>query len=212
MQVQAVSSQVIFNRTDQGSTEKRHTIISQEPYGDLNDPRSKLSIRIESQSRPRTSYEINKTKHLEHDKDVVEIESVQRLPRHKKHYITREEEIFEQHTRNMVDREIFINRNGGTNRDKSSEKQKQQFIEEVVIDDGINHNRRAKFDIKEDRHTSRREIVIEGDRHVPPPLPPKEHVVINGTQQQHEVTEMNSLIKQCEASLKVKAKKFNARR
>ncbi|CAF5122695.1 unnamed protein product, partial [Rotaria sp. Silwood1] len=145
--------------------------------------RSKLSIRIESQARPRTPYEINESEYLQHDKDVVEIESIQRLPRHKKqHVITREEEIIEQHTKNIVDREIFINR-GGNNRAKSNEKQKQQYIEEVVIDDSINNNRRAKFDIKEDRHTSHREIVIDGDRYVPPP---KDQLIINGTKREHE--------------------------
>ncbi|CAF4657430.1 unnamed protein product, partial [Rotaria sp. Silwood1] len=184
IQVQAVSSQIIFNNTDQILNEKRRTIISQEPYGNINDSRSKLSIRIESQARPRTPYEINESEYLQHDKDVVEIESIQRLPRHKKQQvITREEEIIEQHTKNIVDREIFINR-GGNNRAKSNEKQKQQYIEEVVIDDSINNNRRAKFDIKEDRHTSHREIVIDGDRYVPPP---KDQLIINGTKREHEV-------------------------
>ncbi|CAF1221360.1 unnamed protein product [Rotaria sordida] len=185
IQVQAVSSQIIFNSTDQILNDKRRTIISQEPYGNINDSRSKLSIRIESQTRPRTPYEINESESLQHDKDVVEIESIQRLPRHKKqHVITREEEIIEQHTKNIVDREIFINRSG-INRGKSNERQKQQYIEEVVIDDGIPNNRRAKFDIKEDRHTSHREIVIEGDRYIPPP--PKDQLIINGTQREHEV-------------------------
>ncbi|CAF3082851.1 unnamed protein product [Rotaria sp. Silwood2] len=185
IQVQAVSSQIIFNNTDQVLNEKRRTIISQEPYGNTNDSRSKLSIRIESQARPRTPYEINESEYLQRDKDVVEIESIQRLPRHKKqHVITREEEIIEQHTKNIVDREVFINRSG-VNRAKSNEKQKQQYIEEVVIDDSINNNRRAKFDIKEDRHTSHREIVIEGDRYAPPP--PKDQLIINGTQREHEV-------------------------
>ena len=191
IQVQAVSSQIIFNNTDQILTDKRRTIISQEPYGNTNDSRSKLSIRIESQSGARTPYEINESEILQREKDVVEIESVQRLPRHNKkhHHATREEEIIEQHTTNVFDREIFIHQNGN-NRAKSNERQKQQYIEEVVIDDGIHNNRRAKFDIKEDRHTSHREIVIESDRYVPPPLPPKDHLVINGSHREHEVIEI----------------------
>ncbi|CAF4468439.1 unnamed protein product [Rotaria socialis] len=184
IQVQAVSSQIIFNNTDQISTDRRHTIISQEPYGNSNDSRSKLSIRIESQARSRTPYEINESESLQHEKDVVEIESIQRLPRHKQNFITREEEIIEQHTKNIVDREIFIGRNG-VNRAKSNERQRQQYIEEVVIDDGTPNNRRAKFDIKEDRHSSHREIVIEGDRYVPPPA--KDQLIINGTHREHEV-------------------------
>lgn len=184
IQVQAVSSQIIFNKGDQISSDTRRTIISQEPYGNSNDSRSKLSIRIESQARSRTPYEINESESVQHEKDVVEIESIQRLPRHKKQLVTREEEIIEQHTKNFVDREIFIGR-GGSNRAKSNERQRQQYIEEVVIDDGIPNNRRAKFDIKEDRHTSHREIVIEGDRYVPPP--PKDQLIINGTHREHEV-------------------------
>jgi hypothetical protein len=184
IQVQAVSSQIVFNNTDQILTDKRHAIISQEPYGNSNDSRSKLSIRIESQSHPRKPYEINESEILQREKDVVEIESIQRLPRHKKQYTTREEEIIEHHTTNIVDKEVFINRNGN-HRPKSNERQRQQYIEEVIIDDGINNNRRAKFDIKEDRHTSHREIVIEGDRYVPPP--PKDQLIIHDTHREHEV-------------------------
>lgn len=191
VQVQAVSSQIIFNNTEQLSTDKRHTIISQEPYGNGNDSRSKLSIRIESQSRSRTPYEINESESLQHEKDVVEIESIQRLPKHRKQYITREEEIIEQHTQNIFDREIFISGNG-SNRGKSHERQKQQYIEEVVIDDGVRNNRRAKFDIKEDRHTTHREIVIESDRYVPPP--PKDQLIINGTHREHEVIQMTFIL------------------
>jgi hypothetical protein len=184
IQVQAVSSQISFNNTEQTLTDKRRAIISQEPYGTTNDSRSKLSIRIESQGRTRTPYEINESETLQREKDVVEIESIQRLPRHKKQYTTREEEIIEHHTTNVVDKEVFINRNGH-NRGKSNERQRQQYIEEVIIDDGINNNRRAKFDIKEDRHTSHREIVIEGDRYVPPP--PKDQLIIHDTHREHEV-------------------------
>jgi hypothetical protein len=186
IQVQAVSSQIIFNNTDQILTDKRRAIISQEPYGNSNDSRSKLSIRIESQSRPRTPYEINESETLQREKDVVEIESIQRLPRTKKQVTTREEEIIEHHTTNIIDKEVFVNRNG-TNRGKSHERQKQQYIEEVIIDDGINNNRRAKFDIKEDRHTSHREIVIEGERFIPPP--PKDQLIIHDTHREHEVME-----------------------
>ncbi|CAF1503793.1 unnamed protein product [Adineta steineri] len=194
IQVQAVSSQIIFNNTDhQLLTDKRRAIISQEPYGNnTNDSRSKLSIRIESQSRPRTPYEINESEILQREKDVVEIESVQRLPRHSKQqqqqHRIREEEIFEKHTTNVFDRECIMTHHPANNvRPKSSERQKQEYIEEVIIDDGINNNRRAKFDIKEDRHTSHREIVIESDRYMPPPLPPKDHLVINGSHREHEV-------------------------
>jgi hypothetical protein len=189
IQVQAVSSQIVFNNTDQILTDKRRAIISQEPYGNSHDSRSKLSIRIESQGgHQRTPYEINESETLQREKDVVEIESIQRLPRHKKQYTTREEEIIEHHTTNIIDKEVFINRNG-SHRPKSHEKQKQQYIEEVVIDDGINNNRRAKFDIKEDRYTQHREIVIEGDRYVPPP--PKDQLIIHDTHREHEVIEIN---------------------
>ena len=192
IQVQAVSSQIMFNSTDQLSADNRRAIISQEPYGNGNDARSKLSIRIESQSRPRTPYEINESETLQREKDVIEIESVQRLPRYKKHQqTTREEEIIEQHTTNIVDREVFINRNGN-NRAKSNERQRQQYIEEVVIDDGQQSNRRAKFDIKEDRHTLHREIVIEGEKYVPPVAPAKDQLVINGTHREHEVRVVQS--------------------
>ncbi|CAF1677978.1 unnamed protein product, partial [Adineta ricciae] len=190
IQVQSVSSQIIFNNTEHiSSVDRRRAIISQEPYGNGNDSRSKLSIRIESQSRPRTPYEINESEVLQREKDVVEIESVQRLPRHKKqHQSTREEQIIEEHTTNVFDREIFVHQNNPL-RPKSADRQRQQYIEEVIIDDGINPNRRAKVDIKEDRRTLHKEIVIEGDRYMPPPLPPKDHVVINGSHRENEVIE-----------------------
>lgn len=184
IQVQAVSSQIAFNnQTEQMSSDQRRTIISQEPYGNNNDSRSKLSIRIESQGRTRTPYEVNESTSLQREKDVVEIESIQRVPRSRKEY-TREEEIIEHRTTNVAGRDVFINRNG-INRTKSNERPRQEYIEEVVIDDGINNNRRAKFDIKEDRHTSHREIVIEGDKYVPPPV--EGHVIIHDTHREHKV-------------------------
>lgn len=189
IQVQAVSSQIAFNSIDQLSMDTRRAIISQESYGDNADARSKLSIRIESQTRPRTPYEINESESLHREKDVVEIESVQRLPRHRKQqHTTREEEIIEQHTTNIFDREVFIGgNNAAATRPRPPEKHRQQYIEEVVIDDGIHNNRRAKFDIKEDRHTSHREIVIEGERFIPPTPLPKDQLIINGTHREHEV-------------------------
>jgi hypothetical protein len=133
IQVQAVSSQIIFNNTDQILTDKRRAIISQEPYGNTNDSRSKLSIRIESQSRPRTPYEINESEILQREKDVVEIESVQRLPRHKKqHCTTREEEIIEKHTTNIIDRDVFISRNEN-NRAKSNEREQNLISKKIDI-------------------------------------------------------------------------------
>lgn len=184
IQVQAVSSQIAFNNhTEQISSEKRRAIITQEPYGTNNDSRSKLSIRIESQGRTRAPYEVNESTTVQREKDVVEIESVQRVPRSKKEY-TREEEIIEHRTTNVANRDVFINRNG-INRAKSNERPRQEYIEEVVIDDGISNNRRAKFDIKEDRHTSHREIVIEGDKYIPPPV--HGHVTIQDTTREHKV-------------------------
>lgn len=186
--MQAVSSQIAFNQSDQLSADRRRAVISQEPYGNGNDARSKLSIRIESQSRGRTPYEINESEVHQREKDVVEIESVQRLPRpYKKHQRTHEEETIEKRQTDVFDREIFIHK-GGSRRTDLPEQQRQAYIEEIVIDDGINHNRRPKVDIMEDRRTLHKEIVIEGDRYVPPPLPPKDHLVINGSHREHEVS------------------------
>ena len=185
IQVQAVSSQIVFNQSEHTSIDKRRTIISQEPHGNTNESRSKLSIRIENQDQTRRPYEINESEILQREKDVIEIESIQRLPRHRKQFNTREEEIIEHHTTNIVDRDVFIHRNNANNRPKSTDRQRQQFIEEVVIDDSNSNRHRAKFDIKEDRHTSHREIVIEPDRYIPPP--PKDHLVIHDTRREHEV-------------------------
>jgi hypothetical protein len=182
IQVQAVASQIVFNNIDQLSNDTRRTVISHESLGNQHDGRSKLSIRIESQPRSRAPYEINESESLKREKDVVEIESVQRLPRHRKsQYTTCEKEIIEERTTNIVDRELFVNRA------RSTDRPRQQFIEEVVIDDSANHQRRAKFDIKEDRHTSHREIVIESEKYVPPVSLPTDPLIINGTHRQHEV-------------------------
>jgi hypothetical protein len=186
--VQAVSSQIAFNSIDHLSAETRRAIISQEPFGSNQDARSKLSIRIESQTHPRRAYEINESETLQRDKDVVEIESVQRLARPSKPTATRrEEEIIEQHTTNVFDREVFINRSGASTRARSNDRPRQQYIEEVVIDDGVANHRRAKFDIKEDRHTSHREIVIEGEKPISTKPVPKDQIVINGSHREHEV-------------------------
>ena len=196
IQVQAVSSQISFNNIDHLSADTRRAIISHEPFGQQNDSRSKLSIRIESQTNPRKPYEIRENESFQRDKDVVEIESVQRLPRHRKSNIRHEEEIIEQRTTNVFDREIFIGGGGGKStpqRARSNEPLRQQFIEEVVIDDGSNLNRRGKIDIKEERHTSHREIVIDSDRQNPPVIPPvRDHLVINGSTRQHDVRVVSS--------------------
>ena len=186
IQVQAVSSQIAFHNIDHLSADARRTIISQEPYGNQNDNRSKLSIRIESQSRSRAPYEINELESLQREKDVIEIESVQRLPRRRAHETRREEEIYEQRTTNVFDREVFINPVAST-RGRSNERKRQEYIEEVVIDDGIDNQRRPKFDIKENRHTLRQEIHIDGDRHVPPTSVTKGRLVIDATRREHEV-------------------------
>ena len=162
VQVSAVSSQITEQRSDFSSSG--------------GDGRSKLSIRIESQpSSGRPTGQV-----LRSEKDIVEIESFQRVPRHRRHHhTTTEEEIVEQHTTNIIDKEVYINRG------RSSERPRQRHIEEVIIDDGSSRNRRDKVDIKEERQTIHREIVIEGDRHRPPP--PREQLVINGSYREHEV-------------------------
>ncbi|CAF4362035.1 unnamed protein product [Rotaria sp. Silwood2] len=138
--------------------------------------RSNLSIRIESQPqtiRPKTSQV------LQREKDIIEIESVQRIPRHRRHHHTTTEEIIEQQTTNVVDQEVYVNRA------RSSERPKQRYIEEVTIDDDRNKHRQEIVDIQEDRQYIHKEIVIEGER--PRPQPPKTQVIIDERIREHEV-------------------------
>ncbi|CAF1012011.1 unnamed protein product [Rotaria sp. Silwood1] len=136
--------------------------------------RSNLSIRIESQPqtvRPTTSQV------LQREKDIIEIESVQRVPRHRRHHHTTTEEIIEQQTTNVVDEEVQINRS------RSRERPKQRYIQEVTIDD--DRNRQGIVDIKEDTQYFHEEIVIEGER--PKPQPPRSQVIIDERIREHEV-------------------------
>ena len=173
IQVQAVSSQIGEHRSEISSGA---------------DSRSKVSVHIES--HPSSS----STTHHHHpsatsrlvsrEKDIVEIESVQRAPRHRRHRTTTEEEIIEQHTTNIVDEKIYVNRG------RSSERPRPQHIEEVIIDDGMRRNRRDRIDIESDRKIIQEHIVIEGDKHRPIP---RDQLIINGTRREHEVQSKLSL-------------------
>ncbi|CAF0786183.1 unnamed protein product [Didymodactylos carnosus] len=198
IQVKAVSSEIAF-MTDGTDKNRRAAYISQLPYTDssTHDSRSKLSIRIESNARPRTPYEINEYETLQEsggrkENDVIEIASINRIPRNhaqrRTHHST-QEEIIEQYTTNITDRQVIIDR---SQRSKSRERPKR--IEEVVIDDT---GRRGKtIDIKDDKYTLHREIVIDGDRRVPTVPkrpPPKDYLVINGSTK-HDEREVIKLI------------------
>ncbi|CAF4175693.1 unnamed protein product, partial [Didymodactylos carnosus] len=195
IQVKAVSSEIAF-MTDSTDKYRRSAYISQQPYTDssTHDSRSKVSIRIESNARPRTPYEINEYETLlesggRKENDVIEIESLNRVPRHRRTHHTTQEEIIEQYTTNVMDKQVVIDR---TQRSKSRERPKR--IEEVVIDETV---RRGKaVDIKDDKYMSHREIVIDSDRKVPQvPVrpPPKDYLVINGSTR-HDEREVINLI------------------
>lgn len=152
-----------------------------------------MTIRIEPQTRTRTAYEINESESLKREKDVVEIVSVQRLPRRKEQGTQRTVETLETSTVNYYDRDIFINNKRPTNRGQSNEAEKIGCIEEVVIDDGIRNQRRMKVDIKEDRHTTRQEVVIAGDQAVPPTVLTKDPLIITETRRDHTVIKRSSI-------------------
>jgi hypothetical protein len=142
VQVQAVSSQII----DQTSSSNR----------------SNVSVHIESHPQPPCS---SRSQVLQSEKDIIEIESVQRVPRHRRHHhTTTEEEIIEQHTTNIVDKEVFI-------RGRSSERPKSKPIEEIVITDGIDRNRRDFVNIKDEKTIIHDRYTIENDKPKPPPRP-----------------------------------------
>lgn len=138
--------------------------------------RSNLSIRIESQPqavRPTAGQLVSR------ETDIIEIESVPRGPKHRRHHHTTTEEIIEQHTTNVVDKEVYINRG------RSSERPKQRYIEEVVIEEDRNKHRKGTIDIKEDRQTIHKETIIDHERHKP--QPPKHQIIIDETSHEHEV-------------------------
>ncbi|CAF4433789.1 unnamed protein product, partial [Rotaria socialis] len=152
IQVQAVSSQISTANT-----------------------RSNVSIRIESQTptvRPPTSHLVQR------EKDIIEIESVQRVPKHRRHHHTTTEETIEQHTTNVIDKEVYINRG------RSSERPKQRYIEEVIIDDDRNKNRKGTVDIKEEKQIIHKEIIIDSDRIKPQPS--THQIIIDETSREHE--------------------------
>jgi hypothetical protein len=157
IQVQAVSSQIVDERSSSGT-------------------RSNVSIHIESQpqsSRPSSQL-------LKREKEIIEIESIQRAPRHRRHHhTTTEEEIIEENTTNIVDKEVYIVRG------RSSERPRQKQIEEVIIDEDRNKNQRRTIDIKEDNKYIHEEIHIETDKHKP--QPPKDKYIPNGSHREHEV-------------------------
>ncbi|CAF1300148.1 unnamed protein product [Rotaria magnacalcarata] len=152
IQVQAVSSQISTANT-----------------------RSNLSVRIESQTptvRPPTAHLVQR------EKDIIEIESVQRVPKHRRHHHTTTEETIEQHTTNVIDKEVYINRG------RSSERPKQRYIEEVIIDDDRSKNRKGTVDIKEERQIIHKEIIIDSDRIKP--QPPTHQIIIDETSRERE--------------------------
>lgn len=160
VQVQAVASQ-ISEQTSSGT-------------------RSNLSIRIESQPQ---SVRPSATAHVvAREKDIIEIESVQRVPRSRRHHHTTTEEIIEQHTTNVVDKEVYINRG------RSGDRTKQRHIEEVIIDDDRNRGRKGVVDIKEDREIIHKQVIIENDRRQP--QIPKHQVIINEHTREHEVNKI----------------------
>ena len=163
IQVQAVSSQIVDQRSEISSGA---------------DSRSKVSIHIESHPSSSTHHPSANARLVSREKDIVEIESIQRVPRHRRHRTTTEEEILEQHTTNVVDEKVYINRG------RSSERPRQQHIEEVIIDDGMHRNRRDRIDIEGDRKIIQKHIVIEGDIHRPVP---RDQLIIDGTHREHEV-------------------------
>ena len=131
--------------------------------------RSNLSTRIESQSQPiRPS--------IQREKDTIEIESVQRLPRHRRHHHTTTEEIIEQHTTNTVDKEIYINRG------RLNERSQQRHIDDIIIDNSRTKYRQEPIDNRQNIH---REIVIETDRHKA--QSPKSQIIIHQTDHDNEV-------------------------
>lgn len=172
IQVQAVASQI---------GEQRSAISSG------GDSRSKISVHIESHpssSSSATHHPSATSRLVLREKDIVEIESGSRAPRHRRHRTTTEEEIIEQHTTNIVDEKIYVNRG------RSSERPRPQHIEEVIIDDGMPRNRRDRIDIESDRKIIQEHIVIEGDKHRPIP---RDQLIINGTRREHEVQSKLSL-------------------
>ncbi|CAF3599478.1 unnamed protein product [Adineta steineri] len=165
VQVQAVSSQI----SDQISSSSAH---------------SNVSIRIDS--HPQSSSTTRPTSQgLRRETEIIEIETIPGAPRHRRHHHRRtEEEIIEQHTTNIVNKEVIKVR-GRSNERPQPTKQ----IEEVIIDDRQNKYRPGTIDIKEDREYVHEEVHIETERHKPPPPPPhREKIIIDEThREQHEV-------------------------
>ena len=147
LQVQAVSSQI----TDQIST---------------SNQRSSSTVNVEyhpSPTRPGGSRAIQR------EKEIIEFEAIHDAPRRRRRSgrTTTEEEIFEEHTTNTVEEKVII-------RGRSSERPKPRPIEEIVITDSRDRNRRDFVNIQEDRTVIHDRYIIDQDRPkpVPPPAPP----------------------------------------
>jgi hypothetical protein len=144
----------------------------------ISNGRSNVSVRIDThpqyQSQPPCS---SASRALQSEKEIIEIESVQRVPRHRRHHhSTTEEEIIEQHTTNVVDK-VYINRG------RSSERPKPKPIEEVVIDTR-DKKQKGVIDIKEERKIIQERYTIEDEK--PKPKPPRDHLIINASRTEHE--------------------------
>jgi hypothetical protein len=156
IQVQAVSSQI----ADQTGSSSR----------------SNISVRIDTHPQPPCS---SSSRVLQSEKDIIEIESFPRAPRHRRHHhTTTEEEIVEHYTTNIVDKEVYISRG------RSSERPSQKHIQEIVINDANDKNRKDVIDIKEDKTVIHEKYTIGDDK--PKPKPPKDHRITNGTLVEHE--------------------------
>ncbi|CAF0847061.1 unnamed protein product [Rotaria sordida] len=160
-----------------GDAIKRGLIQVQSVVTQITDhTRSNFSIHIESQPqaiRPTTA----SSQLVQREQDIIEIESVQRVPRRRHHHRTTEEVV--EQTTNVVDQEVYVNRA------RSSERPKQRYIEEVIIDDRSRPQPRT-VDIQEDRQYIHKEINIQGEQPRPPPPPPKTEVYFNEEIREHE--------------------------
>jgi hypothetical protein len=172
-----------------GDAVKRGFIQVQSVSSQLNDQttspqRSNISVHIQSHSQgPRSASQV-----LQREKDIIEIESIQRVPKHRRHHhTTTEEEIVEQHTTNIIDREVFINRG------RSTERPRQKHIEEIIIDETIKQPKRP-IDIKEDNRFRHEEIVIheEKPKRPQPPVPPRPSSHLSNTTIKEKYVEIDT--------------------
>ena len=144
-----------------------------------SNSRSNVSVHIES--HPQSSRPSSQV--LRREKDIIEIESVQRAPRHRRHHhTTTEEEITEQHTTNTVDKEVFITR------PRSTERPKKKYIEQVVIDGRDNQNHWERYDTLEEKEIIHKETFFGDDRPKPKPQPPaKDHFTTDRIHIEHNI-------------------------